>query len=115
MSAPNQMTPEQALGVVAQELSASASTPLLDNNGTPFTLRGAIGRILWKVNFLLPLLNRPVSPNQTDDLYGHVLSMRVEGLITQAILADLAAKAGSDVTTLRNNVIASLNPTSGAS
>lgn len=109
MSTPNQMTPEQALGVVAQELSASASTPLLDNDGTKFTLRGAIARILWKVNFLLPLNNRPVSPTQTDDLYGHVLNLRAEGLITQNIVTNLAAKLGLDVTTLRQDVLNNLN------
>ena len=109
MSAPNQMTPQQTLGVVAQELSASAATPLLDNDGSKFTLRGALARILWKVNFLLPLYNRPVSPNQTDDLYGHVLSLRAEHLITQNILTNLAAKMGLDVTTLRQDVLNSLN------
>ena len=107
MSTPQ--TPQQALAVVAQELSASASDPLLDNDGTPFTLRGAIKRILWKVNFLLPLSNRPVPPTQKDDLYGHVLSLRAEHLFTQAILADLAARLGTDVVAIRNQVTTELN------
>lgn len=105
-----QMTPQQAFATLTQELSASGSQPLLDNDGTThFTLRGAIARILWKVNFLLPLKNRPLSPTKKDDLYGHVLSLRAEGLITQAILANLAARLGTDVTTIRQQVIGSLN------
>jgi len=102
-------SPQQAMGILAQELGASASTPLLDNDGTKFTLRGAIGRILWKVNFLLTLSQRPLPPTQKDDLYGHVLSLRAEHLITQAILTDLAARLGTDVTTIRTQVTGSLN------
>jgi hypothetical protein len=94
---------------LTQELSASASTPLLDNDdpAKSFTLRGAIGRILWKVNQTLPLTGRPVAPTVKDDLYGQVLSLRAEQLITQAIITDLAARLGSDVKTLRANAIAS--------
>lgn len=102
-------SPQQTLSILTQELSASASTSLLDNDGSKFTLRGAIGRILWKVNFLLPLANRPVPPTQPDDLYGHVLSLRAEQLVTQAVLTDLAARLGTDVATIRKNVLASLN------
>jgi hypothetical protein len=102
-------TPQELYALYMSELSASGSTPLLDNDGTAFTLRGAIGRILWKVNYLLGLLNRPLAPTQSDDLYGHVLSMRAEHLITQAILTDLAARLGSDVKTLRANTIASFD------
>ena len=102
-------TPNQAFQVLMTELSASASQPLLDNDGTKFTLRGAIGRILWKTNFLLPLASRPVSPNKKDDLYGHVLSMRAEHLQTQAIVADLAARLGTDVTKIMNDVRTGLN------
>lgn len=106
---PTQMTAQQAFSTLTTELSASGSQPLLDNDGTKFTLRGAIGRILWKVNFLLPLVNRPLPPTQADDLYGHVLSLRAEHLITQAILTDLAARLGTDVTTLRAQVTTELN------
>jgi hypothetical protein len=110
MTNPAQMTPQQAFQILTQELSASGSQPLLDNDGTTkFTLRGAIARILWKVNFLLPLANRPLSPTQADDLYGHVLSLRAEHLITQAVLVNLAARLGTDVTTIQNQVKASLN------
>ena len=92
-----EMSQAQLNQLLLNELSASAGQPLLDNNGTKFTLRGAIARILWKVNFLLPLTNRPVDPRQPDDLYGHVLSMRVEGLRTQALLAALCERNGINV------------------
>src|SRR5579875_2861077 len=96
-----QTTPQQAFQTLIQELSGSGSQPLLDNDGTKFTLRGAIGRMLWKLNFLLPLANRPISPPQTDDLYGHLLSLRPEHLLPQAILTVLAAVLGRDVKPLR--------------
>lgn len=108
MTTPN-ATPQQAFQTLIQELSGSGSQPLLDNDGTKFTLRGAIARILWKVNFLLPLASRPLPPTQTDDLYGHVLSLRAENLINQAIITDLAAALGRDVKTLRQQVIDNLN------
>lgn len=105
------MTPDQAAVILTQELSASASTPLLDNDDPTktFTLRGAIGRILWKVNQILPLSDRPKDPRTKDDLYGHVLSLRAEHLITQAILTDLASRLGTDVVTLRANVLKGLS------
>jgi hypothetical protein len=109
MTAPSQTTPQQAFQTLTTELSASGSQPLLDNDGTKFTLRGAFGRILWKVNFLLPLANRPLPPTKLDDLYGHVLSLRAENLINQVIITDLAAALGRDVTTLRQQAIASFN------
>jgi hypothetical protein len=109
MTTPSQMTPQQAFATLTQELSASGSQPLLDNDGTKFTLRTAIARILWKVNFLLPLKSRPLPPTQSDDLYGHVLSLRAEHLITQAILTDLAARLGTDVTAIRTKVTGSFN------
>lgn len=108
-----QTTPEQALATVAAELSASASEALLDPTGTPLTLRGAIKSVLTKVTLPLSLQDRPHTPAQTDDLYGHVLSLRAEQLITQALVTDLAAALGRDVTALRANAIASLQ--SGAS
>lgn len=92
-----EMTPQQLNDLMTRELAASASIPLLDNDGTKFTLRGAIARILWKVNFLLPLTGRPVDPRQPDDLLGHVLSLRTEQLRTQALVAALCEKNGIDV------------------
>lgn len=98
-----------ALQTLVQELSASGSEPLLDNDGTKFTLRGAIRRILWKENFLLTLASRPVLPTQPDDQYGHVLSLRAEHLVTQAILVELAGKLGVDVVGIRAKVLGGLN------
>jgi len=107
MTDPNQTTLPQSLQTLLQELAASSSTPLTDNDGTRMSLRQAIARLLWKENFLLPLTNRPVAPTQPDDQYGHTLSTRAEGLITQAILVDLAARLGTDVNAIRAQVIAS--------
>lgn len=94
------LTQAQLNQILLSELSASAGVPLLDNDGTKFSLRGAVSRILWKVNFLLPLTNRPVDPRKADDLYGHILSMRMEGLRTQALLAALCQRAGIDVSAI---------------
>jgi len=107
MTAPQDLP--AALQTLLQEVSASASTPITDNDGTTMTLREAIIRILWKENFLLPLANRPLPPTQTDDQYGHGLSARAEGLITQAVLVDLAARLGTDVAGIRTAVLKSLN------
>jgi hypothetical protein len=99
-------TPQETFATLTQELSASGSVPLLDNDdpAKPFTLRSAIGRILWKVNQILPLNGRPRDPKVKDDLFGHVLSLRAEQLITQAILVDLAAKLGVKVDDIRAQV-----------
>lgn len=103
--------PNPTLQTLVQELSASAGQPLLDNDdpSKKFTLRGAIARILWKVNQVLPLRNRPVAPTTPDDLFGQVLSLRAENLIVQAILVDLAARLGTDVNGIRATVLKGLN------
>jgi len=101
------LSANQALSQVAAELSASASTPILDTDGTLVTLRTAVGRVFTKITEVLKLTSRPESPTAPDDLYGHLLSLRAEHLITQAILTDLAASMGRDVTTLRSQAIAS--------
>lgn len=105
-------TPQQAFQILTTELSGSGSQPLLDAKGNKLTLRGAIGAILNKVvSSVFTLASRPLPPTQADDLYGHIMSLRAEGLITQAIVTDLAAALGRDVATLRANVIAELNST----
>lgn len=104
------MTPQQLNELLLRELSASAGQPLLDNDGTKFTLRGAVARILWKVNFLLPLTGRPVDPRKADDLYGHILSMRMEGLRTQALVAALCQQAKIDVSAVLAKVDGSVKP-----
>lgn len=43
------------------------------------------------------LTGRPWHPDKADDLLGHVLSMRAEGLVTQAIIVALAEANGIDV------------------
>lgn len=103
-------TPQQTFQTLVTELSASGSAPLLDNDdpAKPFTLRTAISRILWKVNQTLGLTNRPKDPKVKDDLFGQVLNLRAEQLITQAIITDLAARLGTDVNTIRTNVIAGI-------
>lgn len=93
----SEMTPQQLSELLQRELSASAGEPLLDNDGSKFTLRGAVRRILWKVNFTLPLTDRPRDPRQVDDLYGHLLSLRAEQLRTQALVAALCSKVDIDV------------------
>jgi hypothetical protein len=103
------LTPQQLNQLLLNELSASAGQPLLDNDGTKFTLRGAVARILWKVNFMLPLKDRPVDPRKADDLYGHILSMRLEGLRTQALLAALCQQAKIDVGAVFAKVESSVN------
>lgn len=119
MTAP---TPEQAFATLMQELSASASTPLTASTDTVpapnLTLREAVNAILWVTNAAVDMAGtgsangpRPWSPTIPDTILGHVLSLRLEGLITQAIVTELAAKAGVDVVTIRQQVVASLNPT----
>ncbi|MEK0123180.1 hypothetical protein WKI10_18485, partial [Bordetella pertussis] len=55
-----------------------------------------------KVNSQLPAHGdqahpRPVPPSEPDDLWGHVLSARAEGLQNQAILRRIAEKLDVDV------------------
>lgn len=106
-------TPQQAFETLMQELSASGSIPInasTEGHAQPNkTLRGAIAAIFWKTNALLPLSKRPVDPKVWDDLYGHVLSLRTEHLITQAIVTDLAARLGTDVVKIRQQVLEALN------
>lgn len=59
--------------------------------------------------------NRPTPPNQGDNQFGHVLSMRAEGLINQAILQAIVNKLNDpsspniDLDAIRANVIRSLS------
>lgn len=106
------------LVALAVELGASGNEPIAAVGITgKVTLRGAIKTVFWKNASLLKLGNRPVAPTQADDQFGHVLSMRAETLINQAILADIvrklnggdAAAAPIDVAAIRANVIRSLS------
>lgn len=86
---------EQLLNTLAadagQPLTASTDTvpaPHLD-------ARGAWQAILWKTNAAVDLRGtdgpstRPFAPGQTDDLLGHVLSMRAENLQMMALVSAL--------------------------
>lgn len=100
-------SPQQTFETLVQELSASGSTPLLDPSGNRLTLRQAVGWVFTKCSAVLSLSGRPRTPSQADDLYGHILSLRAEQLITQAILAELATRSGVNVADIRNQAIAS--------
>lgn len=93
MTAPT--TVADLLALLIQELSASGSIPLPAEDPTQpnLTLRGAIEAILWKETFELDLTGRPRAPELKDDAYGHLLSMRAEGLITQALVTAIAEAA----------------------
>jgi hypothetical protein len=106
-------TPEETLTTLVQELSASGNTPInpstTDLAQPDFTLRQAVSRILWKEAAAVNLKGgRPEDPSVADDQLGHVLSLRAEVLILSSIVTDLAARLGTDVVTIRNQVIESL-------
>lgn len=117
MTTPTPMTPEQALTILIQELSASGNTPLTASTKTvpapELTLRQAVNAILWITNAAVDMkgtddaTGRPFPPNTPDTILGHILSLRAEVLQTQAILADLASSLGRDVPTLLANAKAS--------
>lgn len=96
MTAPT--TPEQLLALLVSELSASGSEslPAEDPTQPNLTLRQAIKAILWKQTFELDLTDRPRDPGLKDDILGHILSLRAEGLITQALVAAVAEAAKID-------------------
>jgi hypothetical protein len=96
MTAPTNVA--DLLALLITELSASGSLPLPaeDPAQANLTLRGAIQAILWKETFELDLTDRPRSPSLKDDAYGHLLSMRAEGLITQALVTAVAEAAKVD-------------------
>jgi hypothetical protein len=66
--------------------------------------------IYWKETTPLTLAHRPLPITQADDQYGHTLSARAEGLVTQALIADLAKRLGTNVETVTASVLASLTP-----
>lgn len=106
-------TPQQTFATLISELSASGSKPInASTEGHPSndkTLREAVGLAYWKTNALLPLNDRPRDVKEWDDLFGHILSMRAEQLVTQAILANLAAKLGVDVNAVRDATLKGLD------
>lgn len=105
-----QETPQQLFALLLSELSASGSVPLpAEEPGKPnLTLREAIAAILWKNTFQLDLADRPRNPNEKDDLYGHILSLRAEGLQNQALLVALCDVVKIDVKSIFSAVTESL-------
>lgn len=105
---PADMTPQQLLALLTSELSASGSVPITaattENPDAPsLTLREAVAALYWSNEALVNMNgegstfgNRPWPPTELDNLLGHVLSMRAEGLITQALLASLCENVGLD-------------------
>lgn len=58
----------------------------------------------------LTLTGRPLDPRTPDDLAGHVLSMRMEGLRTQALIAALCEANNIDVSDIFNKVKDAVTP-----
>jgi hypothetical protein len=118
MTAPPQMTPQQAFQILTQELSASGSFPInAATNTVPapnLTLREAIAAIHWRLNASVDLkgtggsTERPFDPSKSDDILGHILDIHVIALQVLALLSDLAAASGRDVPTILAKVEASL-------
>ena len=91
-------TPQQLYDQLLRELSASGSVKITTPEGEDLTLREAIEAIFWKERGPHGLEGgRPRHPQQTDDQLGHVLNARAEGLFTQAMVYELAKRAGVDV------------------
>ena len=92
------MTPQELYELLLRELSASGSVKITTPEGDNITLREAVEQIYWKERGPHGLEGgRPRHPGKKDDQLGQVLSMRAEGLFTQALVAELARRAGVDV------------------
>jgi len=90
------MTPQEVLELVAKELAVSGSIPIVIK-GKNVSLREGIAEVVRQEKAEYTLANRPGAPMAADDQYGHTMSARAEGLITQAIVKELAVKSGIDV------------------
>lgn len=108
------MTPNDLLGLLIKELSASGGVEInaktaADPNKPNVTPRQAISGIFWKQLALVDLANRPRDPHTTDDQLGHILSMRLEVLQNQALLAQLCEQFGINVAKTLKEVKESFN------
>lgn len=108
------MTAQELLDLLIKELSASGSMPInarteADPDRPNITPRQAISGIFWKQLALVDLANRPRDPHITDDQLGHVLSLRLETLQNQALLAELCNLFRIDVAKVLANVKESFN------
>lgn len=93
------MDPVALFALLAQELSASGSTPLTAATDTVpaphLSARGALQAILWITNAAVDMKGtsgpseRPFPPGTPDTILGHILSLRAEQLQTQALLSAL--------------------------
>jgi len=100
-----QMTPQALYELLLRELSASGSEVIMNPEGEKLTLRQAIEEIHWKEKGNHGLEGgRPRHPGEDDDQLGHVLNARAEGLFTQALVYELAKRAGIDVAKLYKQV-----------
>lgn len=103
------MTPQALYELLLRELSASGSVKITTPDGETLTLREAIEEIHYKERGNHGLEGgRPRHPNTPDDQLGHVLNTRAEGLFTQALMYELAKKAGVDVKAVYASVQRSL-------
>jgi Domain of unknown function (DUF4185) len=99
------MTPQALYELLLRELSASGSEVIMNPEGEKLTLRQAIEEIHWKEKGNHGLEGgRPRHPGKDDDQLGHVLNARAEGLFTQALVYELAKRAGIDVAKLYKQV-----------
>jgi hypothetical protein len=104
-------TPPPAPPVVVTPAPAPPTTPPTPPvPGSAATLGQMASAIYWKETTPLTLAHRPLPITQADDQYGHTLSARAEGLVTQALIADLAKRLGTNVETVTASVLASLTP-----
>jgi len=98
------VTPQQLYELLLKELAASASTPILTPEGDKLTLREAIEQIFVKERGMHDIKGRPRHPKEKDDQLGHVLSMRAEGLFTQAVVVAIADRFNVNVDELYKQV-----------
>ena len=103
------MTPQELYELLLRELSASGSVKIRTPEGDELTMREAIEQLFTKQRGWYDLAGRPRHPAQDDDQLGHVMSARAEGLFTQALVAELARKAGVDVAKIYAQVQRSLS------
>lgn len=86
-----------ALEKVASELSASGAIPLQSNEEGPrLSMRGAISAMLWKLTKRLDLAGRPIPPEEPDDIFGQILSLRAEVRQLRALVEAIARDGGED-------------------
>lgn len=98
---------EAFVDMLVKELSKSGSVAILGADGKKRTLREALEAIHWKEITPLGLADRPRSPKVKDDQLGQVLSARAEGLITLALVDQLASRAGINTSEVYKQVLRS--------